>query len=144
MTKIISFSFVKSSTELSALLISLMIKKKILIFLFLIKVWYIIISIITILISFFVSVDWKRRSWSKLTWVLDFAMKVSSMNQVNSMNLFTDFWFMSLFKMIIDVIIEFKFFHFILQICKMLIDCLLLKQQISMFESSTMILINCL
>ncbi len=139
MTKIISFSFVKSSTELSALLISLMIKKKILI-----KVWYIIISIITILISFFVSVDWKRRSWSKLTWVLDFAMKVSSMNQVNSMNLFTDFWFMSLFKMIIDVIIEFKFFHFILQICKMLIDCLLLKQQISMFESSTMILINCL
>ena len=139
MTEIILFSFAKSWTEFSALLISLMIKKKILI-----KVWYIIISIITILISFFVSVDWKRRSWSKLTWVLDFAMKVSSMNQVNSMNLFTDFWFMSLFKMIIDVIIEFKFFHFILQICKMLIDCLLLKQQISMFESSTMILINCL
>ncbi len=32
------------------------------------------------------------------------------------MNLFIDFWFMNLFKMIIDVIIKFKFFYFILQI----------------------------
>ncbi len=32
------------------------------------------------------------------------------------MNLFTDFWFMSLFKMIVDVTIEFKFFRFISQI----------------------------
>ncbi len=32
------------------------------------------------------------------------------------MNLFTDFWFKDFFKMIIDVTIEFKFFHFILQI----------------------------
>ncbi len=36
--------------------------------------------------------------------------------KADSMNLFTDFWFKSLFKMIINVIIEFKFFHFILQI----------------------------
>ncbi len=36
--------------------------------------------------------------------------------KADSMNLFTDFWFESLFKMIIDVTIEFKFFHFILQI----------------------------
>ncbi len=36
--------------------------------------------------------------------------------KADSMNLFTDFWFMSLFKMIVDVIIKFKFFHFILQI----------------------------
>ncbi len=32
------------------------------------------------------------------------------------MNRFTDFWFVSLFKMIVDVTIEFKFFCFILQI----------------------------
>jgi len=32
------------------------------------------------------------------------------------MNLFTDFWFESLFKMIVDVTIEFKFFCFILQV----------------------------
>ncbi len=38
------------------------------------------------------------------------------MNWADSMNLFTDFWFMSFFKMIIDVTIEFKFFCFILQI----------------------------
>jgi len=38
------------------------------------------------------------------------------MNQTNSMNLFTDFWFKSLFKMIVDVTIKFKFFRFILQI----------------------------
>ncbi len=37
--------------------------------------------------------------------------------------------------------ISFCRFHLI-QICKMLIDCLLLKQQISMFKSSTMILID--
>ncbi len=43
-------------------------------------------------------------------------MRADSMNQADSMNLFTDFWFMNLFKMIIDVTIEFKFFHFILQI----------------------------
>ncbi len=36
--------------------------------------------------------------------------------KANSMNLFTDFWFENLFKMIIDVTIKFKFFHFILQI----------------------------
>ncbi len=38
------------------------------------------------------------------------------MNRTDSMNLFTDFWFMSLFKIIIDVTIEFKFFRFISQI----------------------------
>ena len=43
-------------------------------------------------------------------------MRADSMNQVSSMNLFTDFWFMSLFKMIIDVTIKFKFFRFISQI----------------------------
>ncbi len=42
--------------------------------------------------------------------MLCFAMRA------DSMNLFTDFWFMNLFKMIIDVTIEFKFFRFILQI----------------------------
>ncbi len=36
--------------------------------------------------------------------------------RADSMNLFTDFWFMSLFKMIVDVTIKFKFFCFILQI----------------------------
>ncbi len=36
--------------------------------------------------------------------------------KADSMNLFTDFWFMNLFKMIIDVTIKFKFFYFILQI----------------------------
>ena len=116
MTEIISFSFAKSSTELSALLISLMIKKRILIFLFLTKVWYIATLIMTILMSLFVSVDWNERSWSKSTWVLCFAMRADSMNRANSMNLFTDFWFISLFKMIVDVTIKFKFFHFILQI----------------------------
>ncbi len=35
--------------------------------------------------------------------------------RTDSINLFTDFWFMSLFKMIVDVI-KFKFFRFILQI----------------------------
>ncbi len=110
MTEIISFSFAKSSTELSALLISLMIKKKILIFLFLTKVWYAATLIMTILMSFFVSIDWKRRSWSRLTWMLCFAIRA------DSMNLFTDFWFMNLFKMIVDVTIKFKFFYFISQI----------------------------
>ncbi len=38
------------------------------------------------------------------------------MNWTNSMNWFTSFWFMNRFKIIIDVIIEFKFFHFISQI----------------------------
>ncbi len=38
------------------------------------------------------------------------------MNQTDLMNQFTDFWFMSFFKMIIDVTIEFKLFCFILQI----------------------------
>ncbi len=110
MTKIISFSFAKSSTELSALLISLMIKKKILIFLFLTRVWYTVISIITILTNFFFLVDWMNREWLRSTWVLCFCLSTDSMNW------FTDFWFMNLFKMIIDVTIEFKFFHFILQI----------------------------
>ncbi len=36
--------------------------------------------------------------------------------KADSMNLFTDFWFENLFKMIVDVTIEFKFFHFILQV----------------------------
>ncbi len=116
MTKIISFSFAKSSTELSTLLISLMIKKKILIFLFLTRVWYTATSIMMILMSFFFSVDWKSWSWLRLTWVLCFAIKADSMNRVDSMNLFTDFWFMSFFKMIINVTIKFKFFCFILQI----------------------------
>ncbi len=110
MTEIISFSFAKSSTELSALLISLMIKKKILIFLFLTRVQYTVTSIMTILTSFFFSIDWKRRSWSRSTWVLCFAIKT------DSMNLFTDFWFKSFFKMIVDVTIRFKFFCFILQV----------------------------
>ena len=110
MTEIISFSFAKSSTELSALLISLMIKKKILIFLFLTRVQYTATSIMTILTSFFVLVDWNERSWLRSTWVLCFAMKA------DSMNLFTDFWFMNLFKIIVDVTIEFKFFHFLSQI----------------------------
>jgi len=42
--------------------------------------------------------------------VLCFAMRA------DSMNLFTDFWFENLFKMIVDVTIEFKFFHFISQV----------------------------
>ncbi len=36
--------------------------------------------------------------------------------KAGSMNLFTDFWFENLFKMIIDVTIKFKFFCFILQV----------------------------
>ncbi len=43
-------------------------------------------------------------------------MRANSINWTDSMNLFTDFWFMNLFKMIIDVTIKFKFFYFILQI----------------------------
>ena len=43
-------------------------------------------------------------------------MSIDSMNQTDSMNWFTSFWFVNRFKMIIDVIIKFKFFHFILQI----------------------------
>ncbi len=118
MTDVISFSFAKSSTELawSALLISLMINVKILTFLFLTRVWYATTSIITILMSLFFSVDWKRWSWSRSTWVLCFHLSTDSMNQTDSMNRFTDFWFMNLFKMIVDVTIEFKFFCFILQI----------------------------
>ncbi len=116
MTEIILFSFAKSSTELSTLLISLMIKKKILIFLFLTKDQYTATLIMIILMSFFFSVDWKKRSWLRSTWVLCFYMNTDSMNQTDSMNWFTSFWFMSCFKMIIDVIIKFKFFHFILQI----------------------------
>ena len=110
MTEIILFTFAKSLTELSALLISLMIKKKILIFLFLTKVQYAATLIMIILTSFFVSVDWNERSWLKSTWVLCFAMRT------DSMNLFTDFWFEDLFKIIIDVTIKFKFFCFISQI----------------------------
>ncbi len=70
----------------------------------------------TILTIFFISVDWEIRSWSRSTWMLCFAMKTDSMNRADSMNLFTDFWFMNLFKMIVDVTIKFKFFRFILQI----------------------------
>ncbi len=64
----------------------------------------------TILTSLFFSVDWKKRSWLRSTWVLCFAMRA------DSMNLFTDFWFEDLFKMIVDVTIQFKFFRFISQI----------------------------
>ena len=116
MTKIISFSFAKSSTELSALLILLMIKKKILIFLFLTRVWYTTTSIMTILMSFFFLINWKRRSWLRSTWVLCFHMSTDSMNQTDSMNWFTSFKFVSRFKMIVNIIIEFKFFRFISQI----------------------------
>ena len=110
MIKIILFSFAKSSTELNTLLISLMIKKKILIFLFLTRVWYTTTLIMIILMSFFVSVNWNKQSWLRSTWILCFAMRA------DSMNLFTNFWFMNLFKMIVDVTIKFKFFYFILQI----------------------------
>ncbi len=110
MIDVISFSSAKSLTELSALLILLMIRKKILIFLFLTKVQYAATSIMIISMIFFTFIDWKNQSWLRLTWVLCFYLNTDSMNQ------FTDFWFMSLFKMIIDVITEFKFFHFILQI----------------------------
>ncbi len=48
--------------------------------------------------------------------MLCFHLSTDSMNQTDSMNRFTDFWFMNLFKIIIDVTIEFKFFCFILQI----------------------------
>ncbi len=116
MTEIISFSFVKSSIELSALLISLMIKKKILIFLFLTRVWYAATSIMTILTSLFFSIDWKRWSWSESTWMLCFHMNTNSMNWTDSMNWFTSFKFVNHFKIIVDVIIKFKFFCFILQI----------------------------
>ncbi len=60
--------------------------------------------------NLFFSVDWKRRSWSRSTWVLCFRMRTDSMNW------FTSFWFISRFKMIVDIIIKFKFFRFILQI----------------------------
>ncbi len=43
-------------------------------------------------------------------------MSTGSMNWTDSMNWFTSFWFVSRFKMIVDVIIKFKFFRFILQI----------------------------
>ena len=118
MTNVISFSFVKSSTELawSALLISLMINVKILTFLFLTRVRYAATSIMIILMNLFFSVDWKRRSWSRSTWMLCFHMSTGLMNRTDSMNWFTSFWFVNRFKMIVDVIIEFKFFRFILQI----------------------------
>ncbi len=61
-------------------------------------------------------VDWMSQRWSRSTWVLCFHLNTDSMNQTDSMNWFTDFWFVDLFKMIIDVTIEFKFFRFILQI----------------------------
>ncbi len=54
--------------------------------------------------------------WSRSTWVLCFHLNTDSMNWTDSMNQFTDFWFVSLFKIIIDVIIKFKFICFILQI----------------------------
>ncbi len=64
----------------------------------------------TILTSLFVSVDWNEQSWLRSTWMLCFAMRA------DSMNLFIDFWFMNLFKMIVDITIKFNFFCFILQI----------------------------
>ena len=48
--------------------------------------------------------------------MLCFHMNTDSMNQTDSMNWFTSFKFMNCFKMIVDVIIKFKFFRFILQI----------------------------
>ncbi len=36
--------------------------------------------------------------------------------KADSMNLFIDFWFENLFKMIVDVTIKFKFFCFISQV----------------------------
>ncbi len=118
MIDVISFSFAKSSTELvwSALLISLMINVKILIFLFLNRVWYTTTSIIAILTNSSFLVNWMNWRWLKSTWVLCFHLSTDSMNWTDSMNRFTDFWFVSLFKMIVDVTIKFKFFHFILQI----------------------------
>ncbi len=116
MTEIISFSFAKSSTELSTLLISLMIKKKILIFLFLTRVWYTTTSIIVILTNSSFLINWMSQRWSRSIWVLCFRLSTDSMNWTDLMNRFTDFWFVSFFKMIVDVTIEFKFFYFILQI----------------------------
>ncbi len=43
-------------------------------------------------------------------------MSTDSMNRTDSMNWFTSFKFVSRFKMIVNIIIEFKFFCFILQI----------------------------
>ncbi len=43
-------------------------------------------------------------------------MSTDSMNWTDSMNRFTSFWFVSRFKMIVNIIIKFKFFCFILQI----------------------------
>ncbi len=48
--------------------------------------------------------------------MLYFHMKAGSMNWTDSINWFTDFKFVNRFKMIIDVIIDFKFFHFISKI----------------------------
>ena len=69
-----------------------------------------------ILTSSSFSDDWMSQDWSRITWVFDFTKSNDSMNQTNLMNWFTSFWFMSRFKMIVDVTIKFKFFCFILQI----------------------------
>ncbi len=58
--------------------------------------------------SFLFFDDWMNSCWLRLTWVLCFHMKADSMNQ------FIDFKFVVHFKMIINI--DFKFFHFILQI----------------------------
>jgi len=81
-----------------------------LIFLFLTRVQYAVTSIMIISMIFFTFVDWKSQSWLRSTWMLYFHLSTDSMNQ------FIDFWFMSIFKMIINVTIKFKFFCFILQI----------------------------
>ncbi len=80
------------------------------IFLFLTRVQYAVTSIMIISMIFFTFVDWKSQSWLRSTWMLYFHLSTDSMNQ------FIDFWFMSIFKMIINVTIKFKFFCFILQI----------------------------
>ena len=62
----------------------------------------------TILTSSLFFNDWMNSCWSRSTWVLCFRMRADLMNR------FTDFKFVVRFKMIIDI--DFKFFHFILQI----------------------------
>ncbi len=93
-----------------------MIKKKILIFLFLTKVRYTATLIMIILTSSSFLNDWMNRDWSRITWVLDFTKSNDSMNWTDSMNWFTSFWFVNRFKMIVNVTIKFKFFCFISQI----------------------------
>ncbi len=66
--------------------------------------------------SSFFSNDWMNWDWLRSTWVLNFTKSNDSMNWTNSMNWFTSFWFVNCFKIIVNITIKFKFFHFILQI----------------------------